>query len=81
MPRSSGRHCAVRAIFILTCEILPTVPGGRRTFQIDLAIDIMNYELALDWDGNSDNHPDYVQKDAFTPCDCETCFFCVHGLN
>ena len=53
---------------------------GRHEFQIDLAIDIMNYALSLDWDGNPDNRPDYVREDAFNPCDCKTCLFCVHGL-
>ena len=53
---------------------------GRREFQIDLALDIMNYALSLEWDGDPDKRPDYVRKDAFTPCDCEKCFFCVHGL-
>ena len=24
--------------------------------------------------------PDYVRGDAFTPCDCEKCFFCLHRV-
>ena len=53
---------------------------GRREFQIDLALSIMNYGLSLDWDDDPAKQPDYVRGDAFTPCDCEKCFFCIHGL-
>ena len=52
---------------------------GRREFQIELAIDLMNHGLELDWDGG-EKRPDYVRGDAFTPCECEKCFFCLHGL-
>ena len=48
---------------------------GRCKFQIDLAIDIINYGLALDRDGG-DERPSYVRKDAFIPCDCKICLFC-----
>ena len=51
---------------------------GRRDFQIDLAISLMNYGLALDWDGGA-TRPDYV-RDNIVPCDCNVCFFCEHGL-
>ena len=50
---------------------------GRHEFQIGLDLDMMNYALSLDWDGNTDNRPDYVRNDTFTPCDCETCFLCT----
>ena len=53
--------------------------GSRRKFQIDLAIDIINYGLALDWD-KGDERPSYVRKDAFIPCDCKICLFCKRGV-
>jgi hypothetical protein len=54
---------------------------GRREFQIDLSISLMNYALSLDLDGDrSSKQPDYTNKWEFTPCDCEKCFFCIHGL-
>ena len=52
---------------------------GRRKFQIDLAIDIINYGLALDWDGG-DERPSYMRKDAFVPCDCKKYCFRKHGV-
>ena len=47
---------------------------GRRKFQINLALSIMNYGLSLDWDGDPAKRPDYVRGDAFTPCDCGNFF-------
>jgi len=52
--------------------------GGRRAFQIDLAIDLFNYGLALDWDGGEER-PSYMRKDTFIPCDCKKCYFCQTG--
>ena len=60
-------------------EVLYNTYDGRRKFQIDLAIDIINYGLALDWDGG-DERPSYVRKDAFIPCDCKKCLFCKRGV-
>ena len=53
--------------------------GGRREFQIDLAIDLINYGLALDWDGGKER-PSYMRQSVpFVPCDCKKCLFCKHG--
>ena len=52
--------------------------NGRREFQIDLAIDLINYAIALDWDGG-DKRPSYIRSDSFIPCDCKKCIFCVDG--
>ena len=51
---------------------------GRREFQIDLAISLINYAIALDWDGG-DDRPSYMRKDAFEPCNCKKCIFCTNG--
>ena len=50
--------------------------NGRREFQIDLAIDLINYAVALDWDGG-DDRPSYMRRDSFIPCDCKKCIFCI----
>ena len=53
---------------------------GRHDFQIDLGISLLNYGIALDWDGESRERPSYMQKGTFKPCECKMCFFCVKGL-
>ena len=50
--------------------------GGRREFQIDLAIEIMNYGLWFDLEDGE--QPSYVRDD-FIPCDCKKCIFCLEG--
>lgn len=55
--------------------------GGRRKFQIDLGIALMNYGIELDWDGDKESQrPRWMRQSEFVPCDCEKCFFCLHGL-
>ena len=53
---------------------------GWHDFQIYLRISLLNYGIGLDWDGESRERPSYMQKGAFTPCECKMCFFCVKGL-
>ena len=48
--------------------------------QIDLGIAMMNYGIAMEWDGQSDTRPDWMRQNSFVPCDCEKCFFCLNGL-
>ena len=31
----------------------------------------------MDWTG--EERPDYMRKDAFIPCDCDKCYFCLNG--
>ena len=55
--------------------------GERRRFQVDLGIALMNYGIGLDWDGDKDSQrPSWMRQSEFVPCDCEKCFFCLHGL-
>ena len=50
--------------------------GGRRMFQIDLGIALMNYGISLDWDGDMNTQrPRWMRRAEFVPCDCEKCFF------
>ena len=51
---------------------------GRRIFQIDLALAVMEYGIKLDWEATflDENRPAWMRKKSFVPCACETCFFC-----
>ena len=51
--------------------------SGRYDFQIDLGIDLLNYGIGLDW--TSDDRPSYMRSGNFIPCNCNKCFFCLHG--
>jgi hypothetical protein len=55
---------------------------GHHNFQIDLAIDLMNYIIGLDWDGKSNVRPSFMPKGSLVlvPYECNKCFFCVDGL-
>jgi hypothetical protein len=50
---------------------------GRLNFQIDLAIDLMNYGISCEWDGVSKERPSFIPKGHLVPCECNKCFFCV----
>ena len=52
--------------------------NGRREFQIDLAISLINYAMTLDWEEGGER-PKYVRQTPFIPCDCKLCFFCLGG--
>ena len=51
--------------------------NGRHDFQIDLGIYLINRGIHMDWTG--EERPDYMRKDAFIPCDCDKCYFCLNG--
>jgi hypothetical protein len=53
---------------------------GCHNFQIDLAINLMNYGIGLEWDGKSENGPSFMPKGSLVPCDCGNFFFYVNGL-
>ena len=56
--------------------------GGRRQYQIDLGIEIINFGIDLDWPDprNHKNKPRYINNRQLVPCDCKVCFFCVRNL-
>ena len=56
------------------------IHSGRHDFQIDLALSVMNYGIGLQWDGESDERPNFVQQNNFVPCNCNKCFFCLNGI-
>ena len=49
--------------------------SGCHDFQIDLALSVMNYGICLQWDGESDERPNFMRQNHFVPCDCNKCFF------
>ena len=52
---------------------------GRRHFQIDLGIEIVNYGISLDWKNLEEPRPKWVST-YLQPCGCKRCFFCVNGF-
>ena len=52
--------------------------NGRHDFQVDLAIALMNYALAAEWDG-AEERPSWMRQREFVPCDCKECYFCLNG--
>jgi hypothetical protein len=53
---------------------------GSHDFQIDLAIDLMEYSIGLDWDRKSNARSIFMPKSSLLPCECIKCFFCENGL-
>jgi hypothetical protein len=53
--------------------------GGRRKFQIDLGLALLNFAIGLEWDGSGPK-PRWMRQTDFVPCDCKKCYFCLHGL-
>ena len=52
--------------------------GGRRKFQIDLGISIINRVIEEDWASpyRADDKPVWMKKNV-VPCACKQCFFCI----
>ena len=55
---------------------------GRYKFQVDLACQLVEYGIRLDWtDPNDDStKPSWVRQAALVPCSCGCCFFCKEGM-
>ena len=50
---------------------------GRRDFQIDLGLELLNTAISWDWTG--DERPKWVRQGPLIPCGCEACYFCLNG--
>ena len=50
---------------------------GRRDFQIDLGISLLN--TAIEWDWTEEDRPRWMRQGPWIPCDCEECYFCLNG--
>lgn len=55
---------------------------GRYKFQIDLALQLLEYAIKLDWPApyEESKRPAWVRQKAFIPCNCGVCFFCKNGM-
>ena len=81
----------VHTLFVLVCHLAKLVIGnsewnnylnrnnGCHKFQIDIAISLINFAIALEWDGES-KRPGWMRQSEFVPCDCGMCYFCLHVL-
>jgi hypothetical protein len=67
---------------LVLCGASSSKNFGHHNFQIDLTMDLMNYGIGLEWDGNLNNsdRPSFMPKSSLVPCNCGKCFFCVKGL-
>ena len=82
----------IHAAYVVVCFLIKSDIGqkqwkryldhhsGRHDFQIDLALSVMNYGIGLQWDGESDERPNFMRQNHFFPCDCNKCFFCLNGI-
>ena len=85
-------HSFIHAVYVIVYNLSKAGMGpkwwkvydnknfGHRDFQMDLAIDLINYGIGLDWDGKSKARPSFMPKHSLIPCKCYTCFFCKNGL-
>ena len=54
---------------------------GRRKFQIDLALAVMECGIKYDWPAPYDDkvRPKWLRQKSYIPCACGLCFFCNNG--
>ena len=80
----------VHAIYVIVCHL--TSEGnrpdwkkysnkneGRKNFQIDLGILLLNYAIELDMK-DSNKKPKWMRQTPPIPCDCKKCYFCKNGI-
>lgn len=59
--------------------------NGRLKFQMDLAMQLVEYGIRMDWKGDADDpdnnkgRPSWVRQVGWVPCKCGLCFFCTTG--
>ena len=53
--------------------------NSRHDFQIDIAISLIKFPIALEWYGES-KLPGCMRRSEFVPCDCGMCYFCLNVL-
>ena len=90
-----GLDCAIHCEYVIVCWLVSRGLGykkwrcylrprdWRKKFQIDLAINLINYAIGLDWDGG-DDHPSYMRTDSFVPCNCKKMYLLywwAHGCH
>ena len=55
--------------------------GGRKIFQIDMAIQLIDFGIRQDWvePFSADTKPPWIRQRPILPCDCKS-FFCKTGM-
>ena len=55
---------------------------GKRKFQVDLALSVLEHGIKLDWKEpyNNEDKPQWIRQQPFLPCACKQCFFCKNGM-
>ncbi len=61
------------------CRFL-TKNGGRRKFQIELGLDLLNYAIRQDWEDHTEKKPLWMRRAPLIPCDCKLCYFCLEKM-
>ena len=81
----------VHTLFVVVCCLFKSVIGksewnkylnrnnGRHDFQINLAISLINFAIALEWYGKS-KRPYWMRQSEFLPCDSGIFYFCLDVL-
>ena len=56
--------------------------NGRKRFQVDLEIGLMEFGIRYDWGdvNDPDKKPKWMRQMKSYPCDCKMCFFCKEGF-
>ena len=54
---------------------------GRKRFQIDAGLALMECGIRLDWEdvSNESTKPEWMRQADCMPCNCGVCFFCKEG--
>jgi len=82
----------VHAMYVIACEYAcssnnsewkeySSKNGGRNAFQIDLAIQLIDFGIHQDWAEpfSADTKPPWIRQRPILPCDCKS-FFCKTGM-
>jgi len=83
----------VHAMYVIACEYASSSNntewmeytsknGGRNAFQIDMAIQLIDFGIRQDWAEpfSADTKPSWIRQGCILPCDCKICFFCKTGM-
>ena len=80
----------IHAIYVIVCHLMSegkrsdwkkyaSKNEGRRKFQIDLAILLLNHAIELDMKEKPGEQPKWMRQAAPLPCGCKKCYFCLKG--
>ena len=83
----------VHCVYIVVCHIAEAglrpdwmeytcKNGGRKAFQLDLGVLLMEFGIRYDWGDVKDEtkKPTWMRQKPLCPCECKFCFFCKEGM-